>query len=205
MQRSTFLPLHHAATLISSVDWGLADESSGPVGRLLGLPIDGDDESVSGIKTGIAKARGRMVTLETGDWDNVGTAMMDLATKRFGAEPPRALIEQAKVAFAEVVSACGFNPSLFIAGDSASLRESWRLALWGVVHPLSKLVEAEVNAKLDSGINITFQELRASDLSGRARAYGSLVSGGLTPEAAGREAGIQNIEVAPPQPATTGD
>jgi hypothetical protein len=29
MQRSTFLPIHHAATFISSVDWGLESEVHG--------------------------------------------------------------------------------------------------------------------------------------------------------------------------------
>ena len=31
MQRSTFLPIHHAATLISSVDWGLDYRTPGEV------------------------------------------------------------------------------------------------------------------------------------------------------------------------------
>ena len=37
----------------------LANEASGPVGRLLGIPVDGDDDTVSGLKTDIANAKGK--------------------------------------------------------------------------------------------------------------------------------------------------
>ena len=63
----------------------LADESSGPVGRLLGIPKDGDDSTVVNLKADIRNAKGRVALLENGDWDNVGSAAVDLATKRFGA------------------------------------------------------------------------------------------------------------------------
>ena len=70
----------------------LADESSGPRGRLLGTPKDGDDSTVAGLKSDIANARGRMAIIEGGDWDNVGSATMDLDSKRFGAEPGAPLV-----------------------------------------------------------------------------------------------------------------
>ena len=50
----------------------LADESSGPVGRLLGIPVDGDDATVEGLKADIKNAAGRVALLETGDWGNSG-------------------------------------------------------------------------------------------------------------------------------------
>ena len=46
----------------------LANESGGPVGRLLGIPVDGADATVEGLKTDIANLRGKMALLETGDW-----------------------------------------------------------------------------------------------------------------------------------------
>ena len=71
---------------------------------------------------------------------------------------------------------------MFQAGDSASLRESWRLALFGVVSPLGRMVQAELRDKIDPDVTLGWQELRASDLSGRARAFQSLaiaVGGGM--------------------------
>ena len=45
----------------------LAEESSGPVGRLLGIPVDGADATVEGLKADIKNAAGRVALLETGD------------------------------------------------------------------------------------------------------------------------------------------
>ena len=168
----------------------LANEASGPVGRLLGIPVDGDDSNVDGLKSDIGAAAGRMVAVETGDWNASTGGMVDLKTARFGAEPSRALIEQAKLASAEVMSACGFNPALFQAGDAASLREAWRLGLFGVIAPLGRLVQSEIMEKLDSGVSLSWQELRASDLSGRARAFQSMVGGGMDVSQAVAVAGL---------------
>ena len=157
----------------------LGDEVSGPVGRLLGIPADGEDETVSGLKRDIAGARGRTALMEVGDWGDAGVARVDLQSRRFGAEPPAALVQLADFASREVMSACGYNANLFGAGQAAALREAWRLALFGVLAPLGKLVQAEIRAKLDSELTIGWQELRASDLSGRARAFQSMVGGGM--------------------------
>ena len=45
----------------------LANESSGPRGQLLGLPVDGNDPTMSALKSDIGKAKGGMALLQTGD------------------------------------------------------------------------------------------------------------------------------------------
>ena len=159
----------------------LADEASGPVGRLLGVPQDGEDSTVQGLKQDIANAKGRTALLETGDWDNQGGgARVDLQSRRFGAEPPASLVDLADFASREVFPACGFNANLFGTGQAAALREAWRLALFGVLAPLGRLVQSEIRAKLNAEITIGWRELRASDLCGRARAMQSMVNGGMS-------------------------
>ena len=61
-----------AGRLSAETARALADESSGPVGRLLGLPVDGQDATVQALKADIANARGKVALLETGDWGNAG-------------------------------------------------------------------------------------------------------------------------------------
>ena len=170
----------------------LADESSGPVGRLLGIPKDGDDATVADLKNDIKNARGRVALLETGDWDNVGSASVDLATKRFGSDPPQGLVNLADLATREVIAACGLNTALWGYGTSngAAVREAWRLALFAVLAPLGRLVEAELRVKLEDAVTLGWQELRASDLSGRARAFQSMVGGGMPVEQAVAVAGL---------------
>ena len=155
----------------------LGDESSGPRGSLLGLPVDGQDETVVRLKTDIGGAKGRMAMVENGDWGNVGQGQVILKPERFGANPGQGLVNLAQQASNEIYSACGFNPSLFTAGDSASLRESWRLALFGVLSPLGKVVENEL-MKIDPGVVLEFQELRASDIQGRSRSIRRIGEGG---------------------------
>ena len=128
--------------------------------------------------------------MEVGDWGDAGVARVDLQSRRFGAEPPAALIEQADFASREVCSACGFNANLFGAGQAATLREAWRLALFGVLAPLGRLVQAEIRSKLSEELTIGWQELRASDLSGRARAFQSMVGAGMEVERAAGLAGL---------------
>ena len=168
----------------------LANESSGPVGRLLGIPVDGEDATVEALKTDIRDARGRTALIETGDWGNSGDATVDLQTQRFGAEPPASLVELVSVASQEVYSACGLNAAIWGAGDAASTREAWRLCLFGVLSPLGRLVESELRTKLDDEVSLSWQELRASDLSGRARAFQSMVGGGMAVDKAVSVAGL---------------
>ena len=169
----------------------LAEESSSPVGSLLGIPVDGDDATVLQLKADIKNAAGRVALLESGDWGNAGgDAKVDLKTERFGAEPPASLVELVSVASQEVYAACGFNAALWGGGQAASVREAWRLALFGVLSPLGRLVESEMKAKLDDNIALTWTELRASDLSGRARAFQSDGRGGMAVAEAVSVAGL---------------
>ena len=157
----------------------LSDEASGPVGRLLGIPKDGEDDTVDSLKSDIRDARGRVALLEVGDWGNVGAGHTDLESKRFGAEPPQSLVNLHTMASHEIMNACGLNIALFGEGNAAATREAWRLALFGVLSPLGRLVESELQAKLEDSVTLSWQELRASDLSGRARAFQSMVTGGM--------------------------
>ena len=44
---------------------------------------------------------------------------------------------------------------------------------------LGKLVAAELSEKLEDAVGLSWQELRATDLAGRARAFQSMVGGGM--------------------------
>ena len=128
----------------------------------------------------IKNAAGRVALLETGDWGNAGgDTKVDLKTERFGAEPPASMVELMSVASREIYAACGFNAALWGGAQAASVREAWRLALFGVLSPLGRMVESELQDKLEDTVKIGWTELRASDLSGRARAMQSMVNGGM--------------------------
>ena len=105
-------------------------------------------------------------------------------------KPPASLVELVSVPSQEVYAACGFNTALWGGSQAASVREAWRLALFGVLSPLGRLVESELQEKLEDTVTLSWQELRASDLSGRARAFQSMVGGGMAVAEAVSAAGL---------------
>ena len=114
-----------------------------------------------------------------------------MGTVRLGADPPSALVELHARATQEVYAACGLNPSIFEAGTGTQARESYRQALFGTIAPLGRIVETELRDKLnDPGIAIDWSELRAADIASRARAFQSMVGGGMDPARAAALSGL---------------
>ena len=177
----------------------LADEAAGPRGYLLPVPsAGGQDDTVAGLRRDIAGLRGRLATIEAQqslaaaeglnrrrEWDVV----------RIGGAPPEVWAAIMDRATNEVLSACGIPQGLVI-GDavSAGLREAWRVFLFGTLAPLGNLVEAELSAKLETSISLQWDDLRASDIASRARAFQSLVGGGMAVEAAAAVSGVLSQE-----------
>lgn len=169
----------------------LADESSGPRGSFLPVPVDGNDPTIATIKSDIRTAKGKVLLGQGGDWDagpSGGRAAWE--ARRFGADPPQALVELMARASGEVYAACGLNPALFDEGDGTSKREAYRQALHSVIAPLGRLVSFELSAKLENDMALTWAELKAGDISGRARAFQSMVSAGMDPGKAASLAGL---------------
>ena len=76
--------------------------------------------------------------------------MFDWRPQRIGANPPPSLATLRTDSAQAVLSACGCSADLFVAGDAAGQRESWRRFLHGSVQPLGDLVAAELADKLDA-------------------------------------------------------
>ena len=171
----------------------LADESSGPRGHLLGIPVDGADPTVAALRADIARMAGKTAMIETKDWGGApGGGEVVLKPERLGPEPTAALVELFKVSREDVLSACGINPSLVMDAQGTAQREAYRQFLFGTVAPLGRMVAAELSAKLGTPVKLDWEELRASDIAGRARAFGVMVGNGMEME---RAAGISGLMV----------
>ena len=84
--------------------------------------------------------------------------------------------------------------SLLERADGTALREAWRQFLHASVMPVSLSVSAELTDKLDTDIRLSFDRMFASDLSGRARAFQSMVGGGMDVQKAAALAGLMEPE-----------
>ena len=179
--------------LLAEVTTYLTQESSKPRGAFLPLPKDGGDNTLEELRADTRKAAGSVLFVESlaNNWDSGGNPQAgDWKASNFGPAVDAGVVEAAKLARSEALAAIGINEALFMGADSAALRESWRLALFGLIAPLGKLVESELRSKLDPSITIEWTELAASDLSGRARAFSSMVKSGMGLE---RAAGISGL------------
>lgn len=174
----------------------LADEASGPRGQLLPLPVAGDDPTVDLLKADLKRLAGQLATVETQSSMAPGaTGSNDgWQAKRIGADPPAALVALHEVASREVLAAAGIPPVLFAATAAGTAgREAWRQLLFATIAPLGRLVAAELSAKLEANIALDWDELRASDISGRARAYQSFIGADMDAAVAARLSGL-NVE-----------
>lgn len=174
----------------------LADEASGPRGQIMPLPVgndpDDEDDPTAQLKTDLARLKGSLALVEGGDWGSADASKMaSWDKKRIGADPPQSLINQADLASREIYAAVGINPAIFTDSQGTAAREAWRQALFGLIAPLGRIVQHELRDKLDApDLSIDWTELRASDISGRARAFQSLVGGGMEIQQAAAVSGV---------------
>ena len=176
-----------SAKVSAETERSLADESAGPLAKLLPIPDDGGDDSgddpLRELKRDIAAARGKALLLETtsGSWGD-GRAVApkrDWIASRLGPDQPASMVKLAADAFDRTLAACGLNPGLFSStGDGTRMREGLRQFHLGTVLPIAKMIEAELSAKLEADIRLGF-DLYATDLAGRAQAFSKLVSSGM--------------------------
>ena len=75
------------------------------------------------------------------------------------------------------------------------MRESYRQVLHALLKPLGAILGEELQAKLHPDAALSFDSLRAGDVTGSARAFGSLVTAGLTPQSAAAVVGLENVDV----------
>ena len=199
-------PLAYAATtgrLIAGSEAALAGEVTGPSGHLVPIPDspggDDDEDPTAALRRDIGAMRGgvRMVETVASGWGEGRSAAPegDWRQRRIGADPPASMVALRSDAAAAVCAACGVPEALFGRGDGTSAREAFRRYERTTIRPLLALFAAEAAVKLDTpDLTLDPSELRASDLSGAARAFQSMVKGGLPVAEAASLAGLMAAE-----------
>ena len=135
--------------------------------------------------------------------DHTGSGAMivpgDLEPKRLGPEPPDSFALLRDRFEQSIYSSCGIPPALLAPqGTGTAMREAFRQVLHSLLKPLGSLVVEEIREKLHPEAALDFSAMRAGDISGSARALGSLVTAGLTPKSAAQIVGFDDVEVSAP-------
>ena len=185
----------YTGRLAAALENKLSQEANLPTGAIIPVPADpgagGEADPLENLKTNLGKGGLSLVETSAGGWgDRASAPKNDWMPQRIGGDTPAAMVQLRKETINTVAQACGVPGGLIEARDSTSLRESWRVFLHGSVQPLSISVAHELSRKLGIEVKIGFDRLFASDLTGRARAFGSMVKGGMSMEKAAALSGL---------------
>lgn len=191
-------PLQNAPQLknfSANLELRMSEEGGGVVGYLLPIPSGGDDESVEGLKSDISRLRGRTAVIETtaaGWGEGRGSAPhQDYQPKRIGPSIPQGNVDAFREAQRAVLGACGVPVELVESSQGTGSREAWRRFLHGTVQPLGRLVE-QASKDANMSVTLSWDDLMASDIAGRARAFQSMVNGGMDIEEAAALSGLMS-------------
>ena len=188
-------------SLVGALESSLSNESSTPTGFLLPVPQgddadqDEEDDPLVELKADLKTLGGGLALVETtaaGFGEGRGAApQKDWIPYRLGPAPPAALCTLREDVGRSVLAACGISPAM-VGGksDGTARREAFRQFLHLSVQPLAKTIQEEFRAKLELNLTLDFSELMAGDLMGRARAFQSLVGGGIDVEKAAALSGL---------------
>ena len=184
-----------AVRLAALLELALSDEASISVGNLMPLPTAGDETEDLQKDLNSLKGQIRVVESTSANW-NLGAGanqrpIQDWSPKRLGPNPPVTLETLYESVSRHILAMRSVPLGLVTRSDGTLLRESYRQFLHGAIQPVAKGVIAELSDKLEvSDIAFDFSELMASDITGRARAFGSMVQGGMDVEQAARLSGL---------------
>ena len=199
-------PLQHAADTGSLAAWierRLSEEASGPVGAFLPVArydadpdLDADDanDPLALLRRDIGGAKGQTLIVETAmaSADSPASApRKDYQVARFGANPPRDLVELRANVTRDVGSAIGVPRGLLDSSASGQAsREAWRQFISTSVDGLCRRLEAQLLDQLGVEVSFDSAPLGGRDLLARASVFRRLVEGKLPIADARDAAGI---------------
>ena len=182
--------------LAMALETRLRQEVAGPVGQALPMP----DKSgpVTGLEADVNAMRGeaKLTPSTANNWQAgaVGAPRTDWRSLRIGAEPPDVLRGLRLDTERSILAACGVPPTLAQPSDGGFARESLRQFLHVGIQPVANTIADTIAMKFDQPFAFDFSGLMASDLAGRARAFGVLVAGGKTADEAAALTGLLTLE-----------
>jgi len=182
--------------LMQRLEKSVMQEAGASVGYLLPIPSGGDDSNVSKLKSDLGALEGKIAVIETtrsGWQEGNPNYSRDYELVRFGPQIPETSARMFTIAQEVILAACGYPVQLSQSADGTAQREAWRRYLHGTVAPLGRLVEESARL-IGLDIALSFEALFASDIMGRARAFGSLVQGGMDITQAAAISGILSTD-----------
>ena len=195
-------PLKYAsdsANLLGRLEGKLSQEMTGVCGSVLPVPsevgtLEDGSDPFEALKADIRMLKGGTALVETtsSGWGDGRAAapQSDWTPKRLGPNPPESLNLFRTSAERSILFCAGIPPSLLDSNSATAAREGWRQFLHATISPVARLVAAECSAKFAREVRFSFDDLMASDIASRARAYKGLLDAGMDASRAERICGF---------------
>lgn len=184
MGRSDLAIALDSRDFIRSLEGNLASEVADPFGYV--IPTQNWKDSALQAKLGTMDGETILVPSETmnmlGSPASI-TAQFEWTPRRLGFNAPGSVREWHESARMTALGVMGIPASLYSPADASAMREGWRLYIFTVVEPRSKLLSAAA-ARCGLDVKLNLDRLMASDIANRARAYRQLVDGNMDEERA---------------------
>ena len=181
--------------LLDNLELRLAQEMGAAVGSVIPVP---QVSSTFQLQADLRAMKGQVMLVESTaqGWGagETGAPAADYPVRRIGANPPATLPELRRQAEQSVLAACGVPVTVLGGSDAAGAREAYRQFLHGTIQPVADSVAVQIGAHFETELGFDFSRLFASDLSGRARAFQSMVNGGMDVAKAAALAGLMESE-----------
>ena len=192
--RSAWAACAITASLAARLESSLANEQRSGVGAVVPVP-DAQKADSDGVTAALASAKGAILLGDTAAAQDGGTGRgasgREWQPTRFGPAPPASQIELRSGVVGSILAAAGVPPALVASNTpAAGLREAFRQFYFSAIAPVGRIVSAEAQRVLGGDGVLDWADLAASDVTGRARAYGSLIKGGMPDADARRIAGL---------------
>ena len=184
-----------SAAVAAKIEQRLSEEANSPTGSLIPVPSTQNTEKLAGDIRGL-KGRVAMVDSTSGGWDQgrgtaPGGGNADWRLTRVGMAPATGIDGLRNSTAGHLLAACGVPVALLGDADGTNLRESTRQMLHTTLTPLGRIALDELRFKLDRpDLTFDWNPLFAADLTGRARAFQSLVGGGMPVDQAAGLSGL---------------
>ena len=180
---SPFAACPSTSHLAGMIETRLGEEVGAAVATLIPIPEGTTTTQTEVLRDSLANLRGKLALVPSagGGWGAGDRAAPRTGwrTERLGADPPDSLAKLRTDTAVHILAAAGVPVELFSGGEGTSSREAFRRFLHASVAPVARLIEAELSAKLETAVSFNFDQLFAADIQGRARAFQSLVGGGM--------------------------
>ena len=182
--------------LAMALETRLRQEVGGPVGMAIPTP---DGGQAGGLELDVNTMRGevRLTPSVANNWQtgSNGAPRTDWRSLRIGAQPPEVLARLRGDTGRDILAACGVPGGLVGQTDGTTLREQLRQFLHIGVNPVAGELADTIARTFDlDAFDFDFSPLMASDLAGRARAFGQMVSNGMALDKAARLTNLLELE-----------